>query len=191
MNFVRPLPHPRPFSPHQKRTKRDQAPFPLDHDDRKCCIFAAGAASLPSAIHSLTKCVLSPDTDTQTYHLACCGFQQQPENTDAETRRVSPLDPALSAFNFPRQPHLALCMRDRPRRQKLLHHPRCQKLLHHRRMPFPRSKMQRRFSILRRAAALSQAHSLSPRKCVRPLPPRRTSESPNLERGGIKMERDN
>ena len=52
----------------------------------------------------------------------------------------------------PHPPHLGRRIRDRPRRQKLLHH---------RRMPLHCSIMQRRVSVLRRAAALNQARPFS------------------------------
>ena len=109
--------------------------------------------------HSLTKFVPSPNAEIQTYQITCCGNQQQPEKKE-KTRRASPLDPALSTTLIPRPPDLGLRIRDRPRRHKLLRH---------RRMPVPRSPMQRRESILRRAAALCQAHSLSAQ--VRSAPP--------------------
>ena len=103
-------------------------------------------------MRSLIKCVPSPSTQTQTHNKACCANHQHPESTNATPRRVSPFDPALSASPISGPPHLGLRIRDRPRRQKLLQH---------RRMPMPRSLMQRSGSTLRCAAALSQAHPLS------------------------------
>jgi len=116
-------------------------------------------------IHSPTSCMPSPCTEAQA--------RQQPKNKDASTRRVSPLDPTLPAFLMPDPPHLGLRICDRPR---------CQKLLHHRRMPFQRSKMQRRVSILRRAAALNQAHQVSAQVNAPPPTPV-TLCITNLDRG--------
>ena len=95
---------------------------------------------------------------------------------------MSPLDTTLSASLIPHPSHLGLRIRDRPRRQKLLHH---------RRMPLHRSQMQRRASILRRAAALRQAHPLS--ALVRaPQPRTRDSRYFQTSQGNEKeVERDN
>jgi hypothetical protein len=77
--------------------------------------------------------------------------------------------------------HLGLRIRDCPRRQKLLHH---------RRMPVPRSQMQRRGSILRRAAGLNQAHPVSAQ--VNAFPPTPVTLSVIKPRQGkTEMERNN
>ena len=75
-------------------------------------------------------------------------------NTDATSRFVLPLDPAVSTSRSPSPPYLGHRIRDRPHGQKLLYHHR---------MPVPRSPMQRRVSILRRVAALHQANSANVR----------------------------
>jgi len=69
--------------------------------------------------------------------------------------------PQPSPMRTPLSPDLVLCVRDRPRRQKLLHN---------RRITSVRSEMQRRTSILRRAAELRQAPPLSSAQ-VRSLAP--------------------
>ena len=121
-------------------------------------------------IHSFTKCAPSQNKEIEAYHIiACCRNQQTPEKKDAITRRLSPLDPALCASLIPRPPHIGLRIHDRPRRQKLLHH---------RRMPVPRSSVQRCESILRRAAGLSQTHPLSARV-------RRKTTTPRQARFGL------
>ena len=99
-------------------------------------------------VYSLAAFDPSPNEETRTYSIICAGNQQKPEDKNAPQHRVSSLDSTLSASLTPRPPHLGLRIGDRPRRQKLLHH---------RRMPVHRSPMQRRVSILRRAAAIRQA----------------------------------
>jgi len=94
---------------------------------------------------------------------------------------VSHLDLAQSASLFPRPPHLGLRIRVRPRRQKLFHH---------RRMSDAHRRMQRRVSILRRAAVLRQAHPLASQvRAPHPAPATLCFTKPR--RGKTEMKRDN
>ena len=122
----------------------------------------------------------SPNAETQACHTTCCANQTKVESKVATTRRVSPLDPALSASLTPRPTHLGRRISDRPRRQQLLHH---------RRMPFRRSKMKRRVPSLRRAAAPTQANPLSA-QVIAPPPTTLTLSITILGKGKQEMERD-
>ena len=132
-------------------------------------------------MYSLTKFVPSPNSKTRTYNIICAGNQLQPRDKNAPPRRVSLLDTTLSASLIPRPSHLGLRIRDRPRRQKLLHH---------RRIPCRRSPMQRRAVILRRASALCQAHPLSAHE-IAPPPTPLTRCITKPRQGQTAMERDN
>ena len=102
--------------------------------------------------HSSLQCV----AEVQTHNI---DLLRKPTETRKQrcpnTPRVAPRPSPICIHSLtPRPPHPSRRILDRACRQKLLHH---------RRMPLPRSAMQWRFSILRRAAGLSQARPLSAR----------------------------
>ena len=164
---MRPLPHPRPSSTNLSRSPKENRNSP-NHDCYDGCIFEAGAISRPPKLQSS---INSPDACI--HQTKKTNLKTKAKKKDTPKRRVSALDPALSASLIPRSPlTLFFASMSAPAASRCPTAVAC---------PFHEARSSDVFPICG-TRQRSIGKTCYPHKCMRPLSHPRPSVLPNLDR---------